>query len=117
MVMCALRKKIESPETILRLPAIINSFMTNIQTDLTLEHIRQLACLGTRMPRSNIVFASFPRTLFHSAEVFDPLLQQNVFIWEANFDTLGGYVAEFQAGTWPASSSSESPEAETSNCE
>ena len=35
MVMCALRKKAESPETVLRLPAIINSFMNNIQTDLT----------------------------------------------------------------------------------
>jgi LCP family protein required for cell wall assembly len=39
LVMCALRKKIESPEVILRLPAIINSFLKNIQTDLTLEQI------------------------------------------------------------------------------
>jgi LCP family protein required for cell wall assembly len=117
MVMCALRKKIESPETILRLPAIINSFMNNIQTDLTPEHIRQLACLGTHMPRSHIVFASFPRTLFRSAEVYDPVLQQNVLIWEANFDRLRGYVSEFQAGIWPGSSSSGSPEAESSSCE
>ena len=92
MVMCALRKKIENPDTILRLPAIINSFMTNIQTDLTPEHIRQLACLGTRMPRSNIVFASFPRELFHSTEVYDPVLNQDVFIWEANFDRLRAHV-------------------------
>ena len=117
MVMCALRKKIESPETILRLPALINSFMTNIQTDLTPEHIRQLACLGTRMPRGNILFAAFPRELFYSAEVYDSVLQQNVLIWEANFDTLRRYVSEFQAGTWPASSPSESPETESSSCE
>jgi LCP family protein required for cell wall assembly len=117
MVMCALRKKIESPETIIRLPAIINSFMNNIQTDLTPEQISQLACLGTQMPRSNIMFTSFPRKLFKSAEVYDPVLKQNVFIWGANFDRLRGYVSEFQAGTWPSSSPSGTPEPETSRCE
>ncbi|HEX9385880.1 MAG TPA: LCP family protein [Anaerolineales bacterium] len=117
MVMCALRKKIESPETVLRLPAIINSFMKNIQTDLTPEQISQLACLGTQMPRSNILFTSFPLKLFKSAEVYDPVLEQDVFIWEANFDTLRSYVSEFQEGTWPSSSPSGPPEPETSRCE
>jgi LCP family protein required for cell wall assembly len=117
MVICALRKKIESPETILRLPAIINSFITNIQTDLTPEQISQLGCLGTQMPRSNILFASFPRRLFKSAEVYDPVLSLDVFIWDADFDRLRSYVSDFQAGTWPSSSPSDSPEAETSGCE
>ena len=117
MVMCALRKKVESPEIILRLPAIINSFMDNIQTDLTPEQISQLACLGTQMPRSNILFASFPLKLFKSAEVYDPVLEQNVFIWEADFARLRGYVSDFQTGTWPSSSPSETPEPETSSCE
>ena len=116
MVMCALRKKIESPETILRLPAIINTFMNNIQTDLTPEQISQLACLGTQMPRSNILFTSFPRELFESAEVYDPVLEQDVFIWEADFNSLRGYVSQFQAGTWP-STSLRTPEPETSSCE
>ena len=117
MVMCALRKKIESPETILRLPAIINSFMKNIQTDLTPEQISELACLGTQMPRSNIMFASFPLKLFKSAEVYDMVLEQDVSIWEADFGTLRGYVSEFQAGTRPSSEPSGAPEPETSSCE
>jgi LCP family protein required for cell wall assembly len=117
MIMCALRKKIESPETILRLPAFINSFMTNIQSDLTPEQISQLACLGTQMPRSSILFASFPRRLFRSAEVYDPVLNQDVFIWDADFDRLRGYVSDFQAGTWPSSSPVGAQESETSNCE
>ena len=117
MVMCALRKKIESPEILLRLPAIIDTFMTNIQTDLTPEQISQLACLGTRMPRSSILFTSFPRELFKSAEVYDLVLKQDVFIWEADFGTLRRYVSEFQAGTWPASSPFGTPEPETSRCE
>jgi LCP family protein required for cell wall assembly len=117
MVMCALRKKIENPEIILRLPAIINSFMQNIQTDLTPEQISQLACLGTQMPRSNIMFASFPRELFKSAETYDRVLKQDVLIWEADFDTLRRYVSDFQEGSWPSSSPFETPEPETSTCE
>jgi len=117
MVMCALRKRVESPETILRLPAIIDSFMKNIQTDLTPEQISQLACLGTQMPRSNIVFASFPRELFKSAEVYDLVLEQDVFIWQADFDRLRRYVSQFQAGTWPSSLPFGTPEPDTSRCE
>ena len=117
MVMCALRKKIESPAMILQLPAIINSFMTNIQTDLAPEQISQLACLGTQMPRSNILFASFPRRLFKSAEVYDPVLRQDVFVWDADFNGLRSYVSDFQAGTWPSSSPVGDPESETSSCE
>ena len=117
MVMCALRKKIESPETILRLPAVINSFMDNIRTDLTPEQISQLACLATQMPRSNILFTSFPSELFRSAEVYDLVLKQNVFIWEADFDRLRGYVSVFQAGDWPSSSPFETPGPESSRCD
>ena len=117
LVMCALRKKVESPEVVLKLPAIINSFISNIQTDLTPEQISQMACLGTQMPRSNILFASFPRELFHSDEVFDPVLNQNVFIWDADFYRLSGYISDFQFGTWPSASPSEAPEAEARGCE
>lgn len=117
LVLCALRKKIERPETILRLPAIINSFLKNIQTDLSPEQISQLACLSTQMPRSNIEFASFPRQLFKSAEVFDPVLELKVFIWEADFDTLRHYVSEFQAGTWPLAAPAGTPEPDVSHCQ
>jgi LCP family protein required for cell wall assembly len=117
MVMCALRKKVESPDVVLRLPAIINSFMNNIQTDLTPEQISQLACLGTQMPRSNILFASFPLKLFQSAEAYDPVLKQDVFIWKADFYRLRGYVADFQAGIWPESAPSGTPVPEASGCE
>jgi hypothetical protein len=91
--------------------------MQNIQTDLSPEQISQLACLGTQMPRSNIVFTSFPRELFTSAEVYDPVLKQNVFIWEADFYRLSNYVAKFQEGSWPSVSPFETPEPETSTCE
>jgi len=117
MVMCALRRKIERPETVVRLPAIIDSFMDNIQTDLTPEQISGLACLGTQMPRGNILFTAFPLELFEPAEVWDPVLKQDVFIWDVSFSTLRGYVADFQSGTWPSPSSAGAAEGETTSCE
>jgi hypothetical protein len=85
---------------------------------LTPEQISQLACLGTTMPRSNITFASFPLELFKPAEVYDPVIKQDVFIWEANFGTLRGYVERFEAGTWPVSTAEGgTPEPGTSSCE
>lgn len=117
LVMCALQEEIEKPETLLKVPAIISSFMDNVQTDLTPEQISQLACLGTTMPRSNIVFVSFPRELFQNGTVYDPIAKQNVFVWDADFDVLRDYVAQFNAGTWPASSPFGTPEPGTSSCE
>jgi hypothetical protein len=96
---------------------MIDSFVDNIQTDLSPAQISQLACLATQMPRSNIVFASFPRELFQSAEVYDPVLEQDVFIWEADFDRLRRYVADFETGAWPVFSPGGTPAPESSGCE
>ena len=117
LVLCALRKKVESPEVIPQLPGLINSFMSNIKTDLSPGQISQLACLGTQMPGSNILFAAFPRELFRSAKTYDPVLKQNVFIWDTDFDKLRSYVSDFQGGIWPSSSDSGTADPATSNCE
>lgn len=118
LVMCTLQEKIKSPETITRIPEIISSFKENIQTDLTPAQLSQLACLGTQMPRSNILFVSFPRELFKPDTVYDPIAKQNVFIWESDFSELRDYVSRFEAGDWPAASSPfTTPEPGTSSCE
>jgi len=117
LVMCALQEEIEKTETILKVPAITSSFLDNIQTDLTPEQISQLACLGTTLPRSNIIFVSFPRELFKPGTVYDPIAKQDVFIWDSDFDVLRDYVSQFNAGTWPASSPFGTPEPGTSSCE
>ena len=115
--MCALQKEIESPETLLKVPVIISSFRKNIQTDLTLEQISQLACLGTSMPRRNITFVSFPRELFKPSTVYDPVLKLDLFIWDADFDILRDYVSQFITGTWPTTSPLGTSEPGTSTCE
>jgi LCP family protein required for cell wall assembly len=101
IVFCALRKKLTSPKVVTQIPELIDSFKDNIITDFTPEQIGQLACLGTRLPASNITFASFPQELFTQTRVFDPVFEKRVFIWDVDFDVLSNYVARFQAGTWP----------------
>ena len=117
LVMCAVRKKMESTEALERLPEIISSFRNHIQTDLTPAQISQLACLGTRIPKGNILFPAFPRELFKPSQVYDPELKQNVFIWDADFNKLRRYVEQFNTGSWPGLSTSAEPDPEISSCQ
>ena len=119
LVICTLQEKIKSAEIIPQIPAIISSFQENIQTDLTPLQISQLACLGSQIAGSNIVFSSFPRNSFRSATVYDPVAKKELFIWESDFDVLKGYVEKFEAGTWPSISTSPlaTPESGLSSCE
>jgi LCP family protein required for cell wall assembly len=117
LVMCAVRKKMENIDTLAQLPKIISSFSNHIQTDLTPLQISQLACLATTFPRSNILFASFPRELFKPSQIYDAELKQNVFIWDADFNEMTRYVEQFNAGSWPRPSASAKPDPEISGCQ
>ena len=101
-VLCALRDKLTSPSVVADIPQIINSFTDNVQTDMTPSQLGQLACLGTQIDPSLILFATFPQELFKSTRVYDPVFKFNVFVWDVDFDILRGYVNMFNVGSWPA---------------
>ena len=101
-VLCALRKKLTEPEVLPRIPQLIQSFQDNVQTDLSLEQIGQLACLGPLINADNVIFVSFPQEEFKQSRIYDPVFKKEVFVWDVDFDTLREYVARFQAGEWPA---------------
>ncbi len=101
-VLCALRDKLTSPAVVKDIPAIINSFTDNVQTDMTPTQLGQLACLGTQIDPSLILFATFPQELFKSTRIYDPVFKFNVFVWDVDFDILRGYVTMFNLGSWPA---------------
>jgi len=101
IVLCGLRKKLTSPSVITQIPELIQSFQDNILTDFTPEQLSQLACLGTKIPPQNILFATFPEELFTQTHIFDPVFEKEVFTWDVDFSILSGYVMQFQAGTWP----------------
>ncbi|MBC7878822.1 MAG: LCP family protein [Anaerolineales bacterium] len=101
IVFCALRKKLTNPKVVTEIPELIESFRDNILTDFTPAQIGQLACLGTKLPPENIVFASFPHELFTQTRIYDPVFEKRVAIWDVDFNILRDYVARFHAGTWP----------------
>jgi LCP family protein required for cell wall assembly len=100
-VLCALRDKLTSPKMIGRIPELIRSFQGAIQTDLSLEQLGQLACIGTKIPPGNIVFASFPAEHFKLTRQYDPVFKGTVSVWNVDFEVLRSYVGLFHSGTWP----------------
>lgn len=103
IVLCALRKKLTSPNIVTQIPELIETFKDNIRTDFTPEQLSQLACLGTKLPPQSIVFTSFPQELFKQTREFDPVFDKRISILDADFTVLSDYVRRFHAGTWPAS--------------
>jgi LCP family protein required for cell wall assembly len=101
IVMCALRKKLLSPEVIPAIPELVRSFRSYVQTDFSPEQINQLACLATQMRGTDIVFASFPMETFKGAKMYDPQLKATTSVLEADYNVLRDYIDRFQQGTWP----------------
>jgi len=101
IIMCALRKKLLSPAIVPAIPQLITDFQRYVQTDLSPEQINQLACLATQMHGANVVFASFPIELFKRSKIYDPQLNAETFIFDADLNALRDYIGRFQQGAWP----------------
>jgi LCP family protein required for cell wall assembly len=101
IVMCALRKKLLSPDVVPAIPELVRSFQRYVQTDLSPEQINQLACLAAQMKGTDVVFASFPINLFKATKTFDPQLGTTTTTAGADFDILRDYIDRFQQGVWP----------------
>lgn len=100
-VLCALRDELVSPAIVENLPALIQSFKDNIQTDLSPEQIGQLTCIGTKVEAGDIRFVDFPEDLFNVTREYDAVFGKEVSILKTDFDILREYVAQFNEGTWP----------------
>ena len=100
-MLCALREKLTKPKVVTQIPGLIESFKDNVITDFTPEQLAQLACLGTKLPPQNIVFASFPFELFTQTREFDPVFDKRIYILDADFNIMRDYVMRFQNGSWP----------------
>jgi anionic cell wall polymer biosynthesis LytR-Cps2A-Psr (LCP) family protein len=52
------------PSIVSRIPDLIETFYGSVMTDLSLEQISQLACLGLKLELDDIHFESMPSELF-----------------------------------------------------
>ena len=117
IVMCALRKKLLSPEVIPAIPELVRSFRSYVQTDLSPEQISQLACLATQMKGTDVVFASIPLEMFKVDKMYDPQLKATTSILDADFNVLRDYIDRFQQGTWPEPQTAVAPAEIEFSCE
>jgi LCP family protein required for cell wall assembly len=101
MVICALKKKITSPEVLPKIPKIMASFQDAVLTDLSLEQLSQLACLAPKLKQENLLFTSLPEEIMSPSRVYSPQQKDYVFVMDADFNVIRDYVAQFMAGAWP----------------
>jgi LCP family protein required for cell wall assembly len=103
-VICALRAKVASAEVLPRIPAIIESFIGNVLTDLTPEQISRLVALAPAVGTKNIFSASIPRELLTGTSEPIALATPPVhtFVWRGDEAGIRELVSQFLAGTYPA---------------
>lgn len=97
LILQALAKKMLSPITIKKMPDLIDSFYSSVQTDLGVTELGQLVCLAEKLDVQKIEFINFPEDLFKGGRIHDPVLG-NTFILNADFDVMKKYVQAFNMG-------------------
>ena len=101
LIACALRDAALKPSNLSRLPDIIDSFYGSVQTDLSPREISALLCLMGQVSPSDIRFVSFPAGSMQAGRVYDPVFRKEVFAYEADFEQMRVYTADFLDGNWP----------------
>lgn len=101
LVLCALRDALLQPKNLTKLPEIIKAFENAVQTDLSPQQISQLACLLPSLQSHNIQFVTFPPETLVAARTYDKGVNKDVFIFQADFETLRLLVTDFERGRWP----------------
>ena len=103
-VICALRAKVTSADVLPRIPAILESFLGNVLTDLTPEQISRLVALAPSVGTKNIYSASIPRELLTGTSEPIALATPPVhtFVWRGDEARIRELVSQFLEGTYPS---------------
>jgi LCP family protein required for cell wall assembly len=102
MILAALRDKLLSPSIYAELPHLIATFSNSVLTDLSPNEINKLVCIGQELTEENTRVVSFPEEMFTPGNIYDPYRNTTTFIYEADFDLMRAYLADFMNGTWPS---------------
>lgn len=88
-----LREQILKPSIVTKIPGLINAFYGRVLTDLSLEQVTQLACLGLELTMDDIHFLGLPSELF--VEGYNQRGDSALF---ADTDVVSDMIADFVAG-------------------
>jgi LCP family protein required for cell wall assembly len=93
----AIHERLLSPDWIGEIPRLIDAFDGRVRTDLSLEQLSQLACLGLALSEDDIWFVSLTRDLFETRRN-----ESGMQAFYADFDLLSDMMADFAEGRWPS---------------
>lgn len=97
LILHAVLQRFSSPAMLARLPDLIGSFHSSVQTDLGAVELSHLACLAAMLDEGKIEFVGFPEDLFTVDRVQDPVLGYTSIL-STDFESLKMYVRNFQVG-------------------
>ena len=95
-VLCALKERLQSPEIIARIPAILAAFTGSFLTDLGLTQMTQLACLLPYLDSEDLIFEGVPESILVGGRN-----DRGSYVLTADEQVVRELVASFAAGTWP----------------
>jgi LCP family protein required for cell wall assembly len=100
-VLCAVQDQLLGPSAVLSIPDIVSAFIGHVETDLSPAQLSQMACLAPKLSWDDIIFAKIPTDLLTAGKVFDPNMEMDTFVWQADYNVVRYYVDMFEVGMWP----------------
>jgi hypothetical protein len=83
------------------LSKLASQFLGSVQTDLSLNNINQLICVGQKVTQENTQIVSIPDEMFIAGSTYDPYRQVNTYTLSVDMGLFKEYMADFMQGTWP----------------
>jgi cell envelope-related function transcriptional attenuator common domain len=93
--------KLSSPDVITKIPKLIQTFTGAGLTDLSPRQIENMACLLNKMGKTDLTFREIPDKYYVNGWTYDKDLNQNINIWNVDFNIFRSYVSDFMKGQWP----------------
>ena len=63
LLLSGIKQRLAEPDTLLKVPALYQQFQSSLITDLNLEHITQLACIGQKMSSGQMKVEALPQKM------------------------------------------------------
>ena len=93
--------KLSSPDVLTKIPKLIQTFTGAGLTDLSPRQIENMACLLNKMGKTDLTFREIPDKYYVNGWTYDKDLNQNINIWNVDFNIFRSYVSDFMKGQWP----------------
>jgi LCP family protein required for cell wall assembly len=101
IILRSLQDKLLYPSMIPELSKLASQFLGSVQTDLSLNNINQLICVGQKVTQENTHIVSIPDEMFIAGSTYDPYRQVNTYTLSVDMGLFKEYMVDFMQGTWP----------------